>query len=226
MRDRYDQELKELNNMLITMGEHCEEAITYAMKSLDENGDEMREKTFETDRIIDDMEREIEGICYNLLLRQQPVAKDLRLVSAALKMISDMERIGDQAYDIAEITKTIHDSSRSICPDIIAAMSETSIEMVTKSVDSFVKKDMELAQEVIKMDDRADDLFVDIKNALIDAVSENRQNGEYFVDILMIAKYLERISDHAVNIAEWVIFSITGKHADIPSPEEDVTETE
>lgn len=216
MRDKFNEELDNLNSMLITMGDHCEEAISYAVKALNENSDEMRTLTFETDKIIDDMEREIEGICYNLLLRQQPVAKDLRLVSAALKMISDMERIGDQAYDIAEITKTIKDGSRSICSDIIDRMSATSIDMVTKSVDSFVKKDTAIAEKVIGMDDIVDDLFIEVKDALINAVAENKDQGEYFVDILMIAKYLERISDHAVNIAEWVIFSITGKHVSEP----------
>ena len=216
MRDKFNEELDNLNSMLITMGDHCEEAISYAVKALNENSDEMRTLTFETDKIIDDMEREIEGICYNLLLRQQPVAKDLRLVSAALKMISDMERIGDQAYDIAEITKTIKDGSRSICSDIIDRMSATSIDMVTKSVDSFVKKDTAIAEKVIGMDDIVDDLFIEVKDPLINAVAENKDQGEYFVDILMIAKYLERISDHAVNIAEWVIFSITGKHVSEP----------
>ena len=216
MRDKFNEELDNLNSMLITMGDHCEEAISYAVKALNENSDEMRTLTFETDKIIDDMEREIEGICYNLLLRQQPVAKDLRLVSAALKMILDMERIGDQAYDIAEITKTIKDGSRSICSDIIDRMSATSIDMVTKSVDSFVKKDTAIAEKVIGMDDIVDDLFIEVKDALINAVAENKDQGEYFVDILMIAKYLERISDHAVNIAEWVIFSITGKHVSEP----------
>lgn len=212
MRDKFNEELANLNSMLITMGDHCEEAISYAVKALSENSDEMRQLTFETDKIIDDMEREIERICYNLLLRQQPVAKDLRLVSAALKMISDMERIGDQAYDIAEITKTIKDDSRTACSDIIDRMSATSIEMVTGSVDSFVKKDTAIAEKVIGMDDIVDDLFIEVKDALINAVAENKAWGEYFVDILMIAKYLERISDHAVNIAEWVIFSITGEH--------------
>ena len=215
MRDKFNEELDNLNSMLITMGDHCEEAISYAVKALSENSDEMRTLTFETDKIIDDMEREIEGICYNLLLRQQPVAKDLRLVSAALKMISDMERIGDQAYDIAEITKTIKDGSRSICSDIIDRMSATSIDMVTGSVDSFVKKDTAIAEKVIG-------LFIEVKDALINAVAENKDQGEYFVDILMIAKYLERISDHAVNIAEWVIFSITGKH--VSEPETDSEE--
>ena len=137
------------------------------------------------------------------------MARDLRLISSALKMISDMERIGDQAYDIAEITKTIQSSRKDFCRDHISVMADTAIRMVTESVDSFVKKDIKLANDVIIKDDKVDDLFQD---DLINAVTEDRSCGEYFVDILMIAKYLERISDHAVNIAEWVIFSITGEH--------------
>lgn len=212
MRTRFDEQLEKLNIMLIEMGALCEEAITYAVRALIEDSDEMRKQTFETDSIIDDREREIEALCMKLLLQQQPVARDLRQISAALKMISDMERIGDQAFDIAEITVTIRQEGRNICSDHIRQMTETSIEMVTDSIDSFVKKDLELANCVIIKDDIVDDLFDEIKNDLISAVSNDETSGEYFVDILMIAKYLERICDHAVNIAEWVIFSITGQH--------------
>ena len=213
MRDKFNEQLNDLNERLITMGNYCEEAIGCAIKALNENSDEMREQTFEKDRIIDDMEREIETICFKLMLQQQPVASDLRLVTAASKMISDMERIGDQAYDIAEITKTMTDSSRNVCRDIIDKMSATSIDMVTGSVNSFVKRDIATAEEVIGKDDIVDNLFIEIKDALIKTAAEDKGQAEYFIDILMIAKYLERISDHAVNIAEWVIFSITGKHA-------------
>lgn len=212
MRTRFDEQLEKLNIMLIEMGALCEEAITYAVRALIEDSDEMRKQTFETDSIIDDREREIEALCMKLLLQQQPVARDLRQISAALKMISDMERIGDQAFDIAEITVTIRQEGRNICSEHIRQMTETSIEMVTDSIDSFVKKDLELANCVIIKDDIVDDLFDEIKNDLISAVSNDETSGEYFVDILMIAKYLERICDHAVNIAEWVIFSITGQH--------------
>ena len=128
------------------------------------------------------------------------------------QMISDMERIGDQAYDIAEITKTIDDGAGGFCQDHISAMAQTAIQMVTESIDSFVKKDIGIAKNVIISDDKVDDLFIRVKNDLIDAVTADRSHGEYLFDILMIAKYLERISDHAVNIAEWVIFSVTGKH--------------
>lgn len=212
MRAKFDEQLEQLNVMLIEMGALCEEAITYAVKAFETDSEEMREKTFKTDQIIDDMEREIESVCLKLLLQQQPVARDLRLISSALKMISDMERIGDQAYDIAEITKTIQSSRKDFCRDHISVMADTAIRMVTESVDSFVKKDIKLANDVIIKDDKVDDLFIHVQDDLINAVTEDRSCGEYFVDILMIAKYLERISDHAVNIAEWVIFSITGEH--------------
>ena len=212
MRVRFEEQLERLNIMLIDMGALCEEAIAYAVKALETGSDEMREKTFSTDEIIDDREREIENVCFKLLLQQQPVAKDLRLISSALKMISDMERIGDQASDIAEITKFIQPGKCEINHDHINIMAETAMQMVTESVDSFVRRDLDLANEVIATDDKVDKLFDEVKADLIAAVSDDKSCGEYFVDILMIAKYMERISDHAVNIAEWVIFSITGSH--------------
>ena len=212
MRVKFDQQLERLNVMLIEMGALCEEAITYAVKALEEDSDEMRKLTLETDSVIDVKEREIENLCLKLLLQQQPVAKDLRLISSALKMISDMERIGDQAYDIAEITRTMKSDREKVCENDVTLMAQIAIQMVTKSIDSFVKKDIELANDVIITDDKVDDLFCKIKEELIEAVAGDSRWGEYFVDVLMIAKYLERISDHAVNIAEWVIFSITGSH--------------
>ena len=221
MRVRFDEQLERLNVMLIDMGALCEEAITYAVKALETGSEEMRRKTFVTDEAIDDREREIESACLKLLLQQQPVARDLRLISSALKMISDMERIGDQAYDIAEITEFIKKDRGSFDHDHINVMAETAIQMVTESVDSFVRKDMELANKVIAMDDKVDDLFIKVKDDLINAVVEDKDSGEYFVDVIMIAKYLERISDHAVNIAEWVIFSITGEHVNGNDVEKD-----
>ena len=212
MRVKFDQHLERLNVMLIEMGALCEEAITYAVKALEEDSDEMRKLTLETDSVIDVKEREIENLCLKLLLQQQPVARDLRLISSALKMISDMERIGDQAYDIAEITRTMKSDREKVCENDVTLMAQIAIQMVTKSIDSFVKKDIELANDVIITDDKVDDLFCKIKEELIEAVAGDSRWGEYFVDVLMIAKYLERISDHAVNIAEWVIFSITGSH--------------
>lgn len=212
MRVKFDQQLEHLHLMLIEMGALCEEAITYAIKGLEEDSSSMIAKTFATDELIDNMEREIETICLKLLLQQQPVAGDLRLISSALKMISDMERIGDQAYDIAEITKTIKEGWDEQCREDIRLMSDISISMVSESIDSFVKNNIELANDVIIKDDKVDALFVKVKERLIASVAKDSSCGEYFADILMIAKYLERISDHAVNIAEWVIFSITGKH--------------
>ena len=212
MRVKFDQQLERLNVMLIEMGALCEEAITYAVKALEEDSDEMRKLTLETDSVIDVKEREIENLCLKLLLQQQPVARDLRLISSALKMISDMESIGDQAYDIAEITRTMKSDREKVCENDVTLMAQIAIQMVTKSIDSFVKKDIELANDVIITDDKVDDLFCKIKEELIEAVAGDSRWGEYFVDVLMIAKYLERISDHAVNIAEWVIFSITGSH--------------
>ena len=212
MRVKFDQQIERLNVMLIEMGALCEEAITYAVKALEEDSDEMRKLTLETDSVIDVKEREIENLCLKLLLQQQPVARDLRLISSALKMISDMERIGDQAYDIAEITRTMKSDREKVCENDVTLMAQIAIQMVTKSIDSFVKKDIELANDVIITDDKVDDLFCKIKEELIEAVAGDSRWGEYFVDVLMIAKYLERISDHAVNIAEWVIFSITGSH--------------
>ena len=221
MRVRFDEQLERLNVMLIDMGALCAEAITYAVKALETGKDEMRKKTFSADELIDDREREIESVCLKLLLQQQPVAKDLRLISAALKMISDMERIGDQAYDIAEITKFIKEDRSSFNHDHISVMADTAIQMVTESVDSFVKRDMDLANKVILKDDIVDELFDKVKDDLITAVTEDKDCAEYFIDILMIAKYLERISDHAVNIAEWVIFSITGEHVNEKNIEKD-----
>lgn len=212
MRIKFEKQLGQLNEMLRDMGTLCGEAITYAVKALNENSDEMRKLTFETDSTIDNMEREIESLCMKLLLQQQPVASDLRLISAALKMISDMERIGDQAYDIAEITAHIKQEGRSVCEAHIDVMTKTSIDMVKESIESFVEKDLDLAKDVISKDDIVDDMFEQVKDDLINAVATDKTRGEFFVDILMIAKYLERISDHAENIAEWVIFSITGQH--------------
>ncbi len=212
MRRHFDMQLAELNRELITMGALCEEAIAGCFKYLSENDPEMQENVFETDRRIDRKEREIEALCMKLLLHQQPVARDLRTISSALKMISDMERIGDQASDITEIAGYLnnvgirHESH-------IADMARATIEMLTDSVESFVKKDVELARAAIARDDTVDSLFDDVKNEIIAAFSSG-DDAEALLDLLMIAKYFERIGDHAENIAEWVIYSITGAHVD------------
>ncbi len=214
MRNRFDDELENLNLELIKMGALCEDAIAYSMKSLFEGSEVLRQKTFATDSEIDQMERDIEGICMRLLLLQHPVARDLRTISSALKMISDMERIGDQASDIAEIGEfiesgTLHETIR------LRDMADAAIRMVTDSIDSFVKKDLELARQVLAEDDAVDDHFDRIKGELIDIIADDRESGEYCLDLLMVAKYLERIGDHATNIAEWVEFSITGEHKSV-----------
>ena len=210
MRNKFDSQLEKLNLELITMGALCEDAISASVKGFLDDDDALCQKAVETEDEINRKERDIESICMKLLLEQQPVARDLRVISSALKMISDMERIGDQAYDIAEIAKFIKNSnvkSKIHIKDMAAAA-----KMVTDSVDSFVKKDVELARAVMAYDDKVDNLFNCVKDELVQLITEDKANGEFCIDLLMIAKYLERIGDHAVNIAEWVEYSITGTH--------------
>ena len=211
MRNKFDHQLEKLNLELITMGALCEDAISASVKGLLDDNDELCQKAVSTEEEINRKERDIESICMKLLLEQQPVARDLRVISSALKMISDMERIGDLAYDIAEIAKFIKNSNVKSRVHI-KEMAAAAIKMVTDSVDSFVKKDIELARAVMDYDDKVDNLFNCIKDELVQLISEDRANGEFCIDLLMIAKYLERIGDHAVNIAEWVEYSITGTH--------------
>lgn len=211
MRNKFDSQLEKLNLELITMGSLCEDAISASVKGFLDDDDALCRKAVETEDEINRKERDIESICMKLLLEQQPVARDLRVISSALKMISDMERIGDQAYDIAEIAKFIKNSnvkSKIHIKDMAAAATK----MVTDSVDSFVKKDVELARAVMAYDDKVDNLFNCVKDELVLLITEDKANGEFCIDLLMIAKYLERIGDHAVNIAEWVEYSITGTH--------------
>lgn len=211
MRNRFDQQLELLNLELIRMGALCEDAISAAAKALLKGNEEMAEKCFASEVEIDQKERDIETLCMKLLLQQQPVARDLRQISSALKMISDMERIGDQAADIAEITAFIPDNDVRSKIHILDMASAAS-QMVTDSIESFVKKDLQLAHVVMEADDEVDRLFDAVKQELISLLAEGRENGEMCIDLLMIAKYLERIGDHAVNIAEWVEYSITGTH--------------
>ena len=212
MRNRFDEQLNTLNNELITMGALCEEAISSAVKLLIDNDVKMKENVLDADKQIDQKERDIETLCMKLLMQQQPVASDLRTISSALKMISDMERIGDQASDIAEIAEYAYGSGME-SETHIADMARATIQMVTDSIDSFVKKDVDLAHTVIEHDNIVDDLFDKVKSELISAIENKAANAEALIDLLMIAKYFERIGDHAENIAEWVIYSITGKHA-------------
>jgi len=212
VRSGFDRELDLLNDMLIEMGNLIESSINAAVSALKEQNVELAKRVIEADNEIDDMEKEIEERCLKLLLRQQPVAKDLRFISSALKMITDMERIGDQAADISEIT--IMMAGEPYIKDIvhIPQMAEITIKMVKYSIDSFVKRDIDLVKKVIHMDDQVDDLFDIIKNELVDIVRENIEHKEQVVDLLMIAKYFERIGDHAQNITEWVYYAITGEH--------------
>ena len=213
MRKRFDQQLEELNVELIKMGSLCERAIRRAVELL-QNPEDTR--VSDVDRIEEEVnhkEREIETLCMKLLLQQQPVAKDLREISSALKMISDMERIGDQAQDIADMARFMQ--VKEIAHKIhIGEMAEATIKMVTESINSFVKKDLKAAAAVVKYDDVVDDLFLKIKT--VPAMMEkDSQNAEYYIDLIMIAKYFERIGDHAENIAQWVEYSITGSHQEL-----------
>ena len=194
------------------MGALCEDAIDCAVKYLLENDKKMKENASEIEKQIDRKERDIETICLRILLQQQPVAADLRTVSSALKMISDMERIGDQAYDISEIAEYV--VGKGITNEVhIADMADTAAKMVTLSVESFVRKDISLAQSAIALDNKVDELFLTVKSELTEAVRQGSDNGEALVDLLMIAKYFERIGDHAENIAEWVIYAVTGSRS-------------
>ena len=211
MRSKFDEQLALLNRELIEMGALCEEVIALSSKALTELDKTLAAKVAPLDTEIDQKERTIESMCLKLLLQQQPVARDLRQISAVLKMITDMERIGDQAEDIAEIISFI-DGHTSENDTLMREMAKAVIQMVTESVDAYVKHDIALAEKVIADDDIVDDYFDSVKKKLIGSIARNPGDGEYALDILMIAKYFERIGDHATNIAEWVIFSITGVH--------------
>lgn len=211
MRSRFDEQLALLNKELLEMGALCEEAISMAARALMEGNENLAAKVGPLDREIDQKERNIETRCLRLLLQQQPVAKDLRQISAALKMITDMERIGDQASDIAEMICYLKDHPIEETDDIYK-MAEATTKMVTDSVDAFVKGDLAMVERVLAEDDVVDDYFDKVKRYLIDWILAHPEDGEYAVDLLMVAKYFERIGDHAENLAEWVDFSITGVH--------------
>lgn len=209
MRNKFDQQLEKLHVELIKMGALCEDAISGTVSALEKNSEEIIQNVFHLETEIDQKERDIEALCMKLLLQQQPVASDLRVVSAAMKMISDMERIGDQAADIAEITRYVQLTAlREIAP--VDKMAKAAVKMVTNAIDSFIKRDLTLAGRVIGSDDIIDDLFLSIRKYLIEYISKHPESSENCLDMLMIAKYFERIGDHAANIAEWVEFSITG----------------
>ena len=211
MRNRFGEQLERLHVEMIQMGALCEDAISAAAQALMKGDEDLARAAGEAEREIDQKEREVENLCLKLLLQQQPVARDLRQISAALKMITDMERIGDQADDISEIIIYL-DGRTAEHDDLLRSMARATIKMVTESVDAYVKHDTILAEKVIADDDTVDDYFEQVRRALIGKIAANPDDGEYALDLLMIAKYFERIGDHAVNIAEWVIFSITGVH--------------
>ena len=210
MRKQFEEELRELHVELIRMGSLCEQAIALSVRAIQEKDPQIRERIMETEEKIDKKERTIEHICMGLLLTQQPVAGDLRSISAAMKMISDMERIGDQAADIGNLAPYIVELA-SQSKVHIGDMARASMDMVTDSVDAFVRNDLDLARKVMKNDDVVDSLFNQIKKELGQLISMKSVESEEALDLLIAAKYYERIGDHAVNIAEWVEYSITGE---------------
>ena len=214
MRNRFDRQLEELNRRLIDMGSLIEQAIETAVDGLVYQDKEKAERAIQYEEEINHAEREIEALCLKLLLQQQPVASDLRLISSALKMITDMERIGDHATDISELTLLLADKPYIMNMKHIQQMAKETIVMVIHSLEAFVKKDIELAKQVIAQDDIVDELFAKVKAEILQLLREHLEHGEQAEDLLMAAKYFERIGDHATNIAEWVIFSIIGKHID------------
>ncbi len=211
MRSRFDEQLESLNRALIEMGSLCEEVIDIVIKALADGNRHLAKKVAPLDCEIDRMERSIESMCLKLLLHQQPVARDLRMISSALKMITDMERIGDQAEDIAEIIGFL-EKDAGMKGTSLQRMGESARGMVAQSVEAYVGKNLELARSVVSQDDVVDALFIEVKKELIGDIASNPDEGEYILDLLMIAKYFERIGDHAVNIAQWVVFSVTGEH--------------
>lgn len=211
MRELFQKQLEELHTLLIEMGALCEQVIERTYVVLMAEDRDAASEIIRKDEIIDMKEREIESLCLKILLQQQPVASDLRRVSAALKMITDMERIGDQATDIAEIIKTT-DLKAPVKEIKLNEMAKATMQMVTESIDSFVKQDLKIAQKVIADDDIVDQLFLDVRSHLANGMVDDVATREQMLDLLMIAKYYERIGDHATNIAEWVEFSILGQH--------------
>ena len=220
MRNRFDRQLKKLNDELIDMGSMIEKSIEKALVALVTQNVKKAQEVIAYDLEIDRQEREIESLCMKLLLQQQPVARDLRLISSALKMITDMERIGDQAADIAELA--IFMAEKPYIKELkhITQMGQETMVMVVTSVDAFVEKDLEKAQEVLTHDDIVDQLFDAVKSELIEMIHQDKEIGEQATDLLMVAKYFERIGDHATNIAEWVIYSMTGEHEKIIKSED------
>ena len=212
MRNRFDEQLQMLNNHLLEMGALIERSIENATQAMVDRDVEKAKSAIAADEEINQKEREIESLCFKLLLQQQPVAKDLRLISSALKMITDMERIGDQAADIAGIVSYIASEPEIKGLAHLSQMGQNAIIMVRGSLDAYVRKDLDLARTIMGMDDAIDVLFDIVKDELIAHIRSDASSGSQAIDLLMIAKYYERIGDHAQNIAEWVEYALTGKH--------------
>jgi len=214
MRNKFDEQLKQLNDSLVEMGAMVEKAIADATIALVEQDIGLAKKIIACDDEINEKEAEIESLCLRIILQQQPVARDLRLVSAVLKITTDLERIGDHATDISKITLILADKQYIKKLEHIPQMADVTTKMVIKSIEAFIRKDLGLAQEVIAYDDTIDGLYYIVKNELIELVKKNTDNCEQAIDLLMIAKYFEKIGDHATNVAEWIVFSLTGVHKD------------
>jgi phosphate transport system protein len=211
MRSRFDEQLNNLNDKLIEMGAMVEKAISDANKALIDHDMELAKKVMENDDNIDDMEDLIEDMCQKIIMRQQPIAGDLRLILAVSKIIIDLERIGDHASDISELAIFLSDARSVGKLEHIPQMAEATLSMVTRAIDAYVRKDLELAREVIDYDDVVDDLFSKVREDVIRYLKEDVDNSSHAIDLIMIAKYFERIGDHATNVAEWVVFSLTGE---------------
>ncbi|MCD8156257.1 MAG: phosphate signaling complex protein PhoU [Clostridiales bacterium] len=211
MRNYFDKQLNELNGELITMGHMVEQAIEYAIEAIVHHDPEKAKGNVDYDEEIDHKMRDIEGLCMKLLMKQQPVASDLRLVSSALRMVADMERIGDHAADISEISIFLADARDLPEMEVIKKMAAESMVMVVDAIQAFVNRDMEKAEGVVQRDDLMDELFLETKRTLIRLIQENGKFTEAAPDLLLVAKYFERIGDHAENIAKCVIYMICGE---------------
>lgn len=214
MRSKFDEQLTQLNDSLIEMGVIVERAIGQTIKALIEQDVVLAQKIINSDDEVDNKEKEIESLCLKIILQQQPVASDLRLITSALKIITDLERIGDHAKDISELTLLLAGRQYVKKLEHIPQMAQATMKMVTDSIEAFVKKDLKLAESVIAYDDIVDELFVMVKSDLIELIKNGTANSDQAIDLIMIAKYFERIGDHATNVAEWIVFSLTGTHKD------------
>lgn len=212
MRTKFEEQLRQLNNEMVYMGNMIEEAIQNALDALFSKNLEKAKKIMNDDELVDRQQKKIETICFQLLVQQQPVAHDLRNITAAMKMVTDMERIGDQAADISELTILMPESINELNADDIRKMSTEVILMLIQAIDAFVEKDSDKAQKVIDHDDVVDELFAKVKGELIETMRNQPELSESAADLLMVNKYLERIGDHATNIAEWVIFSVDDRY--------------